>query len=190
MGFVLKKASEAAELRSFIAISLLIFLAALSRLLPHPPNFSPASALFLCGAFYLPKKWQAISVPLIAMLISDAFLGFYPDMPAVYLSFLLITLAARALRHKLAFGSKIAFSFVASGFFFLITNTAYFLVSKTYPQSAFGYLLCLEAGLPFWRQSLAADLIYGTFLFGAAHFVWAKASSKALAIRSISSSVK
>ena len=65
----------------------LIALAALSRLLPHPLNFAPITALALFGAVYLDKK-HAFIVPVAAVLISDYFLGFYPGMVWVYASFI------------------------------------------------------------------------------------------------------
>ena len=53
----------------------LIALAALSRLLPHPPNFSPVEAIALFGGAYFGRKSLALVVPLLAMLLSDFALG-------------------------------------------------------------------------------------------------------------------
>ncbi len=53
----------------------MILLAALSRLLPHPPNFSPVEAVALFGGAYFARRSTAIWVPLAAMFISDLALG-------------------------------------------------------------------------------------------------------------------
>ncbi|MCC7248139.1 MAG: hypothetical protein IT473_05905, partial [Lysobacter sp.] len=53
----------------------MILLAALSRLLPHPPNFSPVEAIALFGGAYFAHRAWAVAVPLIAMLVSDIALG-------------------------------------------------------------------------------------------------------------------
>src|SRR3989344_3148844 len=47
-----------------------IFALALSRLLPHMPNFAPITAMALFGAVYLTGRYAFI-LPLVAMLISD-----------------------------------------------------------------------------------------------------------------------
>ena len=49
----------------------LVLLAALSRLVPHPVNVAPITALALFGGVYLDKKHTFI-VPLGAMLIAAA----------------------------------------------------------------------------------------------------------------------
>ena len=54
----------------------LILLAALSRLIPHPPNFAPIAGVALFGAANFRSKWLAFLVPLAAMLVSDFALGF------------------------------------------------------------------------------------------------------------------
>ena len=53
----------------------MIVLAALSRLLPHPPNFSPIEAVALFGGAYFARRGMALLVPLLAMFVSDCVLG-------------------------------------------------------------------------------------------------------------------
>src|SRR6476620_12467144 len=58
-----------------LALAGLIVVAALTRLLPHPPNFSPVEAIALFGgAYFASRRWAAM-VPLLAMLVSDVVLG-------------------------------------------------------------------------------------------------------------------
>jgi len=52
-----------------LVLTSMILLAALSRLLPHPPNFSPIEAVALFGGAYFAKRTWAVAVPLIAMAI-------------------------------------------------------------------------------------------------------------------------
>jgi hypothetical protein len=53
-------------------LTVLILLAAMSRLLPHPPNFAPIAAIALFGSAHFDRKWKAFLVPLAAMLLSDS----------------------------------------------------------------------------------------------------------------------
>ena len=39
-------------------LSIIILLAAFTRIMPHPPNFSPMAAIGLFGAAHFAKKWQ------------------------------------------------------------------------------------------------------------------------------------
>ena len=59
----------------FSFLSLLIILCALSRLVPHPFNFSPVAALALFGSAHFKRTWQALSIPLLALWLSDIMLN-------------------------------------------------------------------------------------------------------------------
>ena len=48
-----------------LVLAALIFIAALSRVLPHPPNFSPIEAVALFGGAYFAKRHWALLVPLV-----------------------------------------------------------------------------------------------------------------------------
>lgn len=91
----------------FGVVTLLILLAAISRLLPHPPNFAPIGGMALFGAAYYTRKWWAYLIPIVAMWISDLilnnvvyaqyfdkFVWFYSGSLFTYGSFALIVLMA------------------------------------------------------------------------------------------------
>ena len=77
----------------FWVLTLMVFIAAFVRLLPHPPNFAPIAAMALFGGAYFNKKSLAFAIPLIAMFLTDAIIGFYSYAWMVYLSFALIVAA-------------------------------------------------------------------------------------------------
>ena len=62
--------------KNHILIVLLMLIAAFSRLIPHPPNFTPLTAIALFGGIYLSNKILSYLLPIIIMLLSDVFLGF------------------------------------------------------------------------------------------------------------------
>ena len=74
--------------------SLLFFivLIVLSRLIPHPPNFTPliAGAVFL--PFMLKDKILVVGLPLLCLFISDLIIGFHTLMLWTYVAFLIIGL--------------------------------------------------------------------------------------------------
>jgi uncharacterized protein DUF6580/diphthamide synthase len=54
----------------------MVLTAAMSRLLPHPPNLTPLAALALFGGANFAGKRTAFLVPLAALFLTDLFLGF------------------------------------------------------------------------------------------------------------------
>jgi hypothetical protein len=59
----------------FGTIVLLIFLATMSKLVPHPPNFAPIGGMTLFGATYFTKRYWAFIVPFVSMWISNLVLN-------------------------------------------------------------------------------------------------------------------
>ena len=144
----------------------LILLAALSRLLPHPPNVVPITALALFGGVYLDKKHSFI-VPLAAMLISDYFIGFYSGMIWVYGSFVVIGFMGLWLRAHQGLARTVLASVAGSVMFYVLTNLGvWFSQHATYPNNLNGLIQCYVAAIPFFRNTILGDLCYVCGLFG------------------------
>ena len=138
-----------------------IILAAASRLIPHIPNFTPISAMALFGGACLTDKRLAYSVPLIAMFLSDLFLGFHNAMIYVYASFVITTFIGIKIRENITTISVISGSVISSVIFFLITNYGVWEGSREISLGA-TYVL----GIPFFGPTMAGDLFYNGILFG------------------------
>lgn len=154
-----------------LALVLMIVLAALSRLLPHPPNFSPVEAMALFGGAYFAQRWLGVLVPLLAMLLADFFLGFHSGMPVVYGAIALISILGFALRGKTSILRVASFGLVGATLFFVITNFAVWAGSGMYPMTASGLLTCYIAGIPFFHWQLAGVAVYSVILFGGFAFL-------------------
>lgn len=150
----------------FLAISGLILLAALSRLFPHPPNFSPLTAIALFAGAYLADKRLAFAVPVLAMLISDLFLGFHETMLTVYFAFACIVGIGFLLRTNVGILRLLTASIGSAVIFFIITNFGVWLFSGMYELSVAGLALCFEMAVPFFRSTLESSLIYSAVMFG------------------------
>ena len=149
-----------------IAILSAIFLAALLRLLPHPPNFSPIAAMALFSGAFLPRRGLAFVAPIGAMLVSDAVLGFHGGMPVVYASVALVVAIGWLLSTRRTAG-RIALAAVASSvLFYLVTNFGVWAFGTMYPKTAEGLVACYLAAIPFFQNSLAGDLFFTALLFG------------------------
>lgn len=153
------------RLKYFLAI---IAFLALSRVLPHPHNFSIVTAMALFGGAYFSSRSLALVVTLSAMLLSDAVLGFHSSMWVVYGSFALVVLmgsAASRFREKIPAMAGLAF--VSSLLFFFTTNTAVWAFYDMYPHTLEGLGMCYVAALPFFQNSLISDVLFTVVLFAA-----------------------
>ena len=170
----------------------MILLAALSRLLPHPPNFSPVEAIALFGGAHFARKWTALWIPLAAMFVSDIALGLLngglyadyflgADFWLVYLCIALSTVLGFALRGRVNVLRVGGYSLVGSLLFFLVTNFGVWAGSGMYPRTGGGLVAAYVAGLPFFQNTVAGTLFYGAALFGA--FAWLRRRNPQLALQ-------
>jgi hypothetical protein len=159
---------------------LVVLAAAATRLLPHPPNFTAMTALALFGGSYFSDRRLAVTLPLLALLLSDLALGVYWqwDFRAIqghmwvqYLCFLGIVCMGFMLRESRGALRVGAVAFTASCLFFLVTNFAEWLFQPWYPKTATGLVASYVAGIPFFRNALIGDLFYTALMFGGFHLL-------------------
>lgn len=153
---------------NLIMLLVLVAWGIISRLIPHPANFTAVGAVLLFSGFYFKKEWKIIA-PLAVMFISDGILGFYnlKLMFTVYFCFFLyFVLGSYLKQNKLALRAT-GFSLLGSILFFAITNLAVWAFTPWYPHSAAGLLNCYIMALPFFFNSLAGDIFYTSVIFGA-----------------------
>jgi len=163
-----------------------IFIAALGRVVPHPPNFAPMTALALFGGAYLSRRWLAFLVPLLAMLLGDCCLelaarwahlygaadwlagshGFYPSMWTTYLAFVFVVAIGCWLGRRGGLG-RIGIATLASSLtFFIVTNFAVWAMESIYPHTLGGLINCYFVALPFFGNTVVSDAIFVAILFG------------------------
>ncbi len=144
----------------------LVILAVIFRLIPHPANFAPIGAIALFGGVYLKKK-QALWLPLIAMIISDLFIGLHSAIAFTWGSFLIIALIGMAISKRKNVGNVVFGTISGSLLFFFITNFGVWAVTPWYTKTWSGLLECYTLAIPFFRNTLLSDLFFVGVLFGA-----------------------
>lgn len=173
-----KATNKKVQLR-FTMISMLVVLAALSRLIPHPPNVAPIAGMALFGAAYYSKKYWAYLIPIAAMWVSDLilnnvlyaqyfdqFVWFYSGSLFTYGAFALIVLLGTVALKKRSVGSILFSALGASAIFFIVSNFGVWLSSPLYAKSWEGLVACYVAAIPFLQNTLLGDLSYTAVLFG------------------------
>jgi len=135
------------------------------RLLPHPANFAPITAIAIFGGAVLPRR-AAVWVPLAAMMVSDLFIGFYDIIWVTWACYAVIALASHYWLRTLTLRRGVAVTLSASLFFFIVTNFAVWAASGMYAHTWHGFIQCYIMAVPFFRNTLASDLVYTAVLFG------------------------
>ena len=148
-------------------VAALVVLAAVARLIPHPFNFTPVGAAALFAGATLRPRWLAFLIPISAMLLSDAILGFHSMMPVIYACFLAAVVIGSMLRRRTRSPLAIlAGAFASATLFFVVTNFWVWAMSSMYPHSFAGLTMCYVAAIPFYGNQLAGDAVYAAVLFG------------------------
>ncbi len=138
-------------------------------------NFAPFAAIALCSAAYFPAKLK-FSLPIVALLISDAILNSYygaslftPLILCRYLVFAVVGCVGLALQNHASFKTLLPASLVASTFFYVVTNAFAWLSDPGYVKNFAGLIQALTIGLSqysatpswmFFRNSLLSDLFF------------------------------
>ena len=172
-------------------LSIIILLAAFTRIMPHPPNFSPMAAIGLFGAAHFAKKWQAFFIPLLGIWLSDLVINnfiytssdlnivwFYNGFYWQYISYVLIIFTGLFIFNKGVSLSKTFGGIVgSSGIFFLVSNFGVWASSGMYSKNIAGLISCYIAGIPFMNNTIISDFLFTTVLFGSYYLLQTEYSS-------------
>ncbi len=147
-------------------IYFLALLTILLRLLPHAPNFAPLGALALLAG--MTGDQRKVWLPLAAVFATDLILGFYPGFAWVYLSYGILFFTGYFARKAIGLKRSITLPLVGSSLFYLVSNFGVWAAGSIYPTTLAGLAQCYAAALPFFRNTLAADLLYCNGFFALA----------------------
>jgi hypothetical protein len=174
----------------------MIAAAALSRLIDHPPNFTPLAAIALFGGACFSNRKLAFLAPMAAMFVSDLVLAYTryhvlhmaAIQPVVYGCFLATTAVGLLIKDRRSVLQVGVGALVGSVLFFLVTNFAVWAgnAGHSYPRTVTGLAACYTAGIPFFKNTLLGDAVYTTILFGGLAMLenamnWMRARAKSLA---------
>ena len=163
----------------FATLSAVVLLAALWRLVPHPWNLTPVSAMALFAGAHFSSRRTAYAVPIAVMLISNLFLGgFYSTQPFVLGCFAFSVFLGTRLRNHRDVLAILGMTITSSLVFFVVTNGAHWAFAPEYPKNSEGLFACFAAGIPFFRNTVLGDLGFTAVFFGG--FAWLESRFPAL----------
>ncbi|MDX1512583.1 MAG: DUF6580 family putative transport protein [Gammaproteobacteria bacterium] len=144
----------------------MVLAAAMLRLIPHPPNFAPVAAVALFAGAHVADRRIAFLLPLIAMGLSDIFLGFHDGLVLVYVCMCIAVAIGVWMRGRIGVLTVAGGSLLSAIIFFVVTNFGVWLTSGMYPVTFDGLVACYAAAIPFFQYTLAGNLFYAALLFG------------------------
>ena len=144
----------------------LILILALARLIPHPPNFTPIIAVAIMSGYFFKNINLSFLTLIVAMLVSDLFIGFYENVIFVYASLLLITFVFHKISNKINFKNLFIYGFAGSLIFFIVSNFGVWALGSpgvsdiVYEKSLNGLIQCYVLAIPFFGNTFLSTVIF------------------------------
>ena len=144
----------------------LILILVFSRIIPHPPNFTPIIAVAMVSGYFFRNIYLSLAVLFISMILADAFIGFYNNIIFVYLALLLIAFIFYKIKKKVNFKNLLFYGFGSSAIFFIISNFGVWLLGSPginnipYEKSIAGLIQCYYLAIPFFGNTFFSTLIF------------------------------
>lgn len=160
----------------FVVLSTAILVAALSRLIPHPSNYTAIGAMALFGGCYFSDKRSAYIVTILALFLSDVILNSfvyghtltltYAGFLWIYASFIFTVILGTFIK-KVSVSNVLVMGIIAALLHWIITDFAVWMGSPIYTKNFAGMLECYTAALPYLRNMLLANIVFSGIMFGA-----------------------
>lgn len=171
------------ESKKTLALSgLFILFGAPSRLFTFLPNFSALETLALFGGAYITLRYVAILIPLAAMFLSDIIINntvarpFFPNHDGIVLfsdymiwntlAIIAIVLFGQFFLKKMNLLKGIFGILGATAIFWIISNIGAWLTTGLFPLTFAGMMENFVFAVPFLKNSLLGNFVFGTILFG------------------------
>lgn len=151
---------------------LFIALAIAFRFIHHPVAFTPVGAALLYFGARQPRS--RIWIPLAALIVSDLVLtrfsygySFTADQYVIWAWYAAIMVLGGLLSKNASVPRLGGAALATSVSFFVVSNFAVWVVWRNmYPATLAGLMTCYAVALPFFKNEVAADLLFTAVFFG------------------------
>ena len=147
------------NINSFILPVVIILSLSITRLIPHPWNFTPMLAAGIFSGFYFKQFYLSLFIVILSMFIGDLFLGFHSTMFFTYISLAIAVGLGFFIKYFKI--SEILFSGILSSVcFFIVTNFGAWATLEIYEKSLAGLINSYIMAIPFFHNTLLSTLLY------------------------------
>lgn len=132
---------------------------AISRFVPHPPNFTSLIAL----SFYVPAILGLSYIPavILSFAITDIVIGYHTGTFFTWGSVFLIGMIAQSFSKTLI--SRLSGALIGALIFFLVTNFGVW-ASGMYGYTVSGFIDCYFLAIPFFAYSLISTIMFSIII--------------------------
>lgn len=160
----------------------------LSFYFPLLSNFTPMGAVAIFSGAYFADKWKAGLVSVITLFATNIFINYLYTSDIIWFNTsslwlyasLIIMIMIGSLIKKVNVTNVLLASLASVAVHWLLTDIEPWLYSSYYDKGLIGYGESLLMAIPFERNMLLADAVFGAVLFGGYEWVRAKATNKAV----------
>ena len=136
----------------------------ISRIIPHPPNFTPILATaILAPQIFSKKLYLSIFLIILAMLISDLFIGFHKYIIFTYIPLILIIIMSNSFDKVKT--SILVMAISSPLIFFLISNFGVWALSNFYTKDLNGLMQSYILALPFLKNTFTSTIFFIVLYF-------------------------
>jgi hypothetical protein len=138
-------------------------------------NFSPVGAIAMFGGVYFTDKWKAYAVVLLTFLLSDVLINYLYHAGYALISgdtfwncvCFCLMVSIGSLIKNINFGTSLIILLAPVTIHWLIMDMPWINdAGGLYPKTLAGYLLALDRAIPFEKNMLLGDAVFGFILFG------------------------
>ena len=152
------------NINNFVLPVVIILSLSLTRLIPHPWNFTPVLATGIFAGFYFKQFYLSLFIVILSMFIGDLFLGFHNTMFFTYISLAVAVMLGLYIKN-FKFTEILFSGLVSSVCFFIITNFgAWLTLGEIYTKNFSGLMQSYVMAIPFFHNTLISTFLY-LFLF-------------------------
>lgn len=145
---------------TYFKLSLGIFLAlAVTRFIPHPPNFTSLIAL----SFYVPAifGFRYIWIVLVSFLVTDLIIGLHSTVIFTWGSVVIIGLISKYFNKNINF--RMSGALLGALIFFVISNFGVWVLGS-YGYTVDGLITCYTLALPFFGYTAISTIIFSVII--------------------------
>jgi len=153
---------------------------------PLLSNFTPMGAVAIFSGTYFADKWKAGLVSVVTLFATNIFINYLYTSKIMWFSTsslwlyasLIIMIMIGGLIKKVNVTNILLASLAGVAVHWLLTDIEPWLYSSYYDKGLLGYGESLLMAIPFERNMLLADAVFGAVLFGGYEWMKSKAMNK------------
>lgn len=153
------------NLKTYSLFLVIVLTLCLSRIIPHPPNFTPIISLAIMGPFLFGGLLISLICVMSSMFLSDLIIGVHSGMLQIYLIIILLSFIFSKYKNNLNKSNVLFFSIYGSTIFFIISNLNVWIFSNLYTKNLEGLINCYLMAIPFFHNTLISTIIFSYAIY-------------------------